>query len=193
MCLLCTAYVDTGHAPRRITLVFPFSKFYKVLVSMFLIRWKNCLCMHTVVAFLCTHKACKSSGRWIWVWCSRHGSNSTQRENAGEPVNNQQHFFFFSYWLLLRWGWSKTSQRRHCLALRSSLVSRGTPRSPIPTTEVSCLKREIFHGRVWFECLGVVFLNEWTVLLPIVSTSPHPHINCGKSFSFGLVLFQETL
>lgn len=98
--------------------------------------------------------------------------------------------FFLSYWLLLRWGWSKTSQRRHCLALRSSLVSRGTPRSHIPTTEVSCLKREIFHGRVWFECLGVVFLNEWTVLLPIVSTSPHPHINCGKSFSFGLVLFQ---
>lgn len=102
---------------------------------------------------------------WMWIWYSNQGSNPTQAQLI---INN----IFYVLAAAGGRGWSKTSQWRHCLALRSSLVSQRAPKSHIPTTEVSCLKREIFHGRVWFKCLGVVFLKEPTVLLQIVSTSP---------------------
>ena len=97
-----------------------------------------------------------------------HGSNSTQREHTGIPVNNQQHFFFkecFFHvdWLLGR-GRSEESQWSHCVTLVSLLESERSTSSPVPTTDVvtALKKREISalsSAEVWnsaAEC-GSVF------------------------------------
>lgn len=91
-------------------------------------------------------------------------------ENADGLVNIQQ-WVFSPFELLLGGGGTQLSEWRHCLDLRFSLVSQCAPKSHIPRTEVTCLKRELFPGRLRLKCLGDVFLKESTVLSPPNSTA----------------------
>lgn len=123
-----------------------------------------------------------------------HGSNSTQREHTGIPVNNQQHFFwrvFFSCQLVLGWGRSKASQWSHCVTLMSLLESRRSPNSHVPTTDVvTALKREkqsfLLQGfggprQNALQCLGLEILikswNNWLGCWKILHPVPPPPPN----------------
>lgn len=141
-----------------------------------------------------------------------HGSNSTQREHTGIPVNNQQHFFFFfkSVFFMLTGCWaggrSEESQWSHCVTLMSLLESERSPSSPVPTTDVvTALKnREISalsSAEVWnsaAEC-GSVFgprdpehvLKQLTRLLKCVqpfATPPTTNTSALLGESLGNVL-----